>query len=143
VIHHFPPKILQPIVHLFYHKLTNFTNNVTLKEIEKGDYKSWYFSNLMYMQKAVEPIDAIQYLTKMNAKHLHCENVTQDVLILTGKDDHAAPFKMHRKQVEALINAKSVTDKVFYKDSHASRHCQIGNMKLNFDTMSEWLSKVQ
>jgi len=139
----FPPKFLQPIVSLFYHKFTNYTNNATLKEMDKGGFKSWYFSNLVYMQKAKQPIDAIQYLTKMNAKELHCENIAQDVLILTGRDDHAAPFKMHKKQVDALVNAKSVTDKVFYKEDHASYHCQIGNMKLSFDTMSDWLESVQ
>jgi len=138
----FPPKILQPIVDLFYNRFTNYTNKATLKEMKKGGVKGWYFSNLMYMQKAQKPIDAIQYLTKMTADELHCDKIAQDVLILTGRDDHAAPFKMHKKQVDALINAKSVTDKVFYKDSHASHHCQIGNMKLNLDTMINWIESV-
>lgn len=139
----FPAKILQPIVHLFYHRLTNFTNNATIKEIEKGGFKSWYFSNLIYMQKAKRPIDAIQYLTEMNAEALHCENITQDVLILTGYDDAMVPFKMHKKQVDALTNAHSVTDKVFYEDTHASHHCQIGNMELNFRTIYDWIESVQ
>ena len=119
----FPSKLIQPIIRLFYHKFTNFTNNATLKEIEKGGFKSWYFQNLMYMQKNDRPIDAIQYLTKMDARALHCENIFQDVLILTGRDDHLIPFKMHKKQVDALINAHSVTEKVFYEESQASSHC--------------------
>ena len=138
----FAPKLLQPIVHLFYHKLTNFTNNATLREIAKGGFKSWYFQNLMYMQNAEKPIDAIQYLTEMDAEALHCENISQDILILTGRDDFMCPFKMHKKQVNALINARSVTGKVFYKDSHASSHCQVGNVKLSLDTMSEWIKSV-
>ncbi|MCK5130074.1 MAG: alpha/beta fold hydrolase [Clostridiales bacterium] len=138
----FPPKILQPIVDLFYKKLKNFTNNATLKEIKKGGMKSWYFSNLMYMLDMDKPIDAITYLTTLDAEKLHCEKITQDVLILTGRDDHAAPFKMHKKQVDALVNTNSVTDIVFTEDTHASHHCQIGNMKLNFDTMIQWIEKM-
>lgn len=137
-----PPKLLQPIVSLFYKKLTNFTNNATLKEMKKGGFKSWYFHNLIYMQKAKRPIDAIQYLTKMNAEALHLESVFQDVLILTGRDDHLTPFKMHKKQVNALVNARSVTGKVFYADSHASSHCQVGNLKLAFDTMTQWIESI-
>ncbi len=137
----FAPKILQPIISLFYNKFTNYTNNATIKEIKKGGMKSWYFSNLMYMLNKDKPIDAIKYLTSLTADKLHCEKIKQDVLILTGRDDHAAPFKMHQKQINALINAKSVTAKVFYKDSHASNHCQIGNMKLNLDTILDWIKQ--
>ena len=138
-----PPKMVQPLIRLFYHKFTNFTNNASLKQMEKGGFQSWYLTNLVYMQKAKKPIDAIQYLTEMDAEALHCGNITQDVLILTGRDDHLTPFKMHKKQVKALTNAKSVTAKVFYKNSYAGNHCQIGNMKLNFDTMAEWMDTVQ
>ena len=138
-----PPKLLQPVIRLFYHTFTNYTNNATLKEIEKGGFKSWYFQNLMYMQKAERPIDAIQYLTEMTAEALHLDNIFQDVLILTGRDDHLTPFKMHQKQVKALTNANSVTDKIFFKDSHASNHCQVGNVKLSLDIMDHWIQSVK
>lgn len=137
----FPPKILQPLVSLFYNTLTEFTNNATIRAMKKGGLKSWYFSNLIYMTGANRPIDAVRYLTKLNAEALHCDRITQDVLILTGRDDHFAPFKMHKKQVKALVNANTVTERVFYKDSSASNHCQIGNMPLNLKVMTEWIEK--
>lgn len=138
----FPPKLLQPIVYLFYNVFKNYTAKSILKVIEKQDINSWYFANLQYMLKSDDPIDMVNFLTSMTAKELHCENVTQDVLILTGRDDHACPFKMHKKQIDALINAKSVTDRVFYKDSNASNHCQIGNIGLSFDVMAQWMDKM-
>lgn len=136
-----PAKILQPIVYLFYNVFTKYTANEIVKLIEKGGFKSWYFSNLMYMLQTDNPTDAVKFLTAMTAKELHCENIKQDVLILTGRDDHLTPFKMHKKQVKALINAKTVTDRIFYKDSSASNHCQIGNMGLNFKMMVDWIEK--
>jgi len=138
----FPAKILQPIVSLFYNVLTEYTNKATLKEIEKGGMKSWYFSNLMYMLDVKRPIEAVQYLTSLNASKLNCDKIVQDVLILTGRDDHLSPFKMHKKPVKALGNANSITEEIFYKDSHASNHCQVGNMELNFKTMVDWIDKV-
>ncbi len=139
----FPPKILQPIVYLFYNVFKKFTAKSILDVINKKDVNSWYFAHLQYMLKSDDPIEMVNFLTSMTAEELHCENIKQDVLILTGRDDTLCPFKMHRKQVNALINAKSVTDKVFYKDTNASNHCQIGNIGLSLDIMADWMdSKI-
>jgi hypothetical protein len=43
--------------------------------------------------------------------------------------------------VAALLNAKSVTDKIFTKEEHAQNHCQIGNIKLALDTMLKWIEE--
>ena len=66
----------------------------------------------------------------------------QDVLILTGKDDHFVPFKMHNMQVQALTNAKSVTARVFTEEDQAQNHCQIGNIGLALDVMLNWIDSV-
>jgi fermentation-respiration switch protein FrsA (DUF1100 family) len=76
---------------------------------------------------------------EMNAENLHSELVTQEVLILTGRKDHFIPFKMHRMQVEALTNARSVTARVFTKETQAHNHCQNGNFRLALETMVQWL----
>lgn len=70
------------------------------------------------------------------------ELVTQDVLILTGRNDHMVPFKMHRKQVKARTAANSVTDHVF-SEHHADQHCQIGNFGLAVETMADWIEETQ
>ncbi len=139
----FPPKLLQPIVYLFYNVFKKYTANAILKVIKQKDIKSWYFANLQYMLKTNDPMDMVNFLTSMTSDELHCENITQDVLILTGRDDHACPFKMHDKQVKALIHANSVTDKVYYEETKASHHCQIGNIGLSFDDMSDWIDKIR
>lgn len=73
----------------------------------------------------------------MNSKNLHADKITQDSMVITGKDDHFIPFKLHAP----LINAKSLTDIVFTAKDHASNHCSIGNIKLSLDTMINWLDK--
>ena len=48
---------------------------------------------------------------------------------------------MHDRQVKALANAKSVTDRIFTKEDHAQNHCQIGNIDLALDIMVKWIDE--
>ena len=51
------------------------------------------------------------------------------------------PFKMHDLQVKALTNARSVTSKIFTREDQAHNHCQMGNVRLALDVMSEWIEE--
>ena len=104
----FPPAILQPLMRLFLRRLRGFTNRSAMRQIASGGARAWWYQNLMYITRRTTPIEALDFLAQLSAEHLHCESITQDVMILTGRDDHTVPFKMHGKQVRALVNARSV-----------------------------------
>ena len=95
----------------------------------------------MYITKKETPIEAFDVTLRCNEENLHSDMVKQDVLILTGSEDHLVPFKMHDKQVKALTNAKSVTSRIFTKEEQAQNHCQIGNLGLALDVMREWIEE--
>jgi hypothetical protein len=78
---------------------------------------------------------------QLNERNLHSELVKQDVLILTGREDHFIPFKMHDMQLKALTNARSVTGRVFTGEEQAQNHCQIGNVGLALDVMVKWIEE--
>jgi hypothetical protein len=78
----------------------------------------------------------------MNDQNIHSERVTQDVLLLLGEKDHFIPLKMLNMQVKALINARSITTRVFTKKKHAQNHCQVGNIGLSLDVMLNWLDNA-
>ena len=101
----------------------------------------WFVNHLMFVTNKKEPIEAFDVLLQFNEENLHSDLIKQDVLILTGRNDHMVPFKMHKLQVDALINAKSVTERVFTKEENAQNHCQIGNLGLAMDTMLEWIKE--
>ena len=97
---------------------------------------------MMYITKKETPVDAFEEVfLQMNNENLHSELVKQDVLILTGRNDHFIPFRAHKMQVDALTNAKSVTAKVFTKETQAHNHCQIGNIGLALDIMVKWIKE--
>jgi pimeloyl-ACP methyl ester carboxylesterase len=130
-------------IHLWFFKhFRNFTNRMAMKSLQKGrGMEAWMTGNLMYITKATTPMDAFEVWLKMNETNLHSELVTQDVLILTGREDHFIPFKMHDMQIRALTNARSVTARVFRKEEHAQNHCQIGNIGLALDVVVDWIKE--
>lgn len=69
--------------------------------------------------------------------------ITQDVLILHGKEDHFIHWRFHKKEVEALKNAKSLTLRFLTDTEQASDHCQCGNTQLALNTILNWLATVK
>jgi pimeloyl-ACP methyl ester carboxylesterase len=134
-----PPAIARWLMDFFKKYMREGSNKIALKNIEKGGMEAWRNSNIMYITKIDVPMDAFEYAWKMNGKNLHADKIGQDLLIITGRDDHFIPFKLHDKMIKAMKNAKSLTDIVFTKQDQASNHCQIGNIKLSLETMINWL----
>ena len=131
----------QLLAKLFFRHFRNFTSKAMVKKMKKNLMYSWFSNNLMYITNKEVPIEAFDILLQLNEKNLHSDLVKQDVLILTGRKDHMVPFKMHKIQVKALTNAKSVTARVFTKEENAQNHCQIGNIGLKLDVVIKWIEK--
>jgi pimeloyl-ACP methyl ester carboxylesterase len=138
----FTNKFFQWLMMLFFNRFRDFSNRETYKKMKKDEMHRWIIGNLMYISMTETPMEAFDIVKEMNALNLHSELVEQDVLILTGRNDHFIPYKMHKMQVEALINASSVTAKVFTKETQAHNHCQNGNFGLALETMVQWLGEI-
>lgn len=138
----FPNIVGQMLMRLFFDYLRDFSNKLTIKKMQKDKMHEWIIGNLMYITGRETPMEAFDTVKRLNAENLHSELVKQDVLILTGRDDHFIPFKMHKKQVRALKNAKSVTARVFTREEQAQNHCQIGNIGLALDVMLKWIERI-
>lgn len=125
----------------FFEHGRDFMDRMAVKKFQKEGMASWVVDHLKYITKKNKPMDALEIYLLMNEKNIHSELVKQDVLILTGKEDHFIPFKMHKMQIKALTNARSVTGRVFTKNEHAQNHCQTGNIGLALDVMVRWLNE--
>lgn len=136
-----PSVLAQQLAKLLLKHCRRLTNYLMTRKMKKDNKYAWWASNLLYITDKKMPIDAIDVLLQLNEKNLHSELVKQDVLILTGREDHFSCFKMHDMQVKALNNAKSVTSRVFNREEQAHNHCQIGNMALALDVMSDWIQQ--
>lgn len=135
-----PSVPLQWLMKLFL-KSEGLMNYLSERKIRKDPGHTWSIHNAMYITKTKTPMDAMKTILQLNEKNLHSDLVKQDVLILTGAEDHFIPLKMHDMQVKALVNAKSVTGRVFTEKDQAQNHCQIGNTGLALDVMLKWLAE--
>ena len=90
-------------------------------------------------QLDAEPSAAAHWLLGMNERHLNSALVAQDVLLMAGERDRFQPVKLYRLQRAALVNARSVTGRVFTRAEHAENHCQMGNLGLALTVMADWL----
>lgn len=80
---------------------------------------------------------------QMNKAHISSHLIDQDVLLVTGENDAFQPPILLQKQKAALVNAKSITDRVFKKSESADQHCQIGNVGLVLETMLYWVDEYR
>jgi len=122
-------------------KSEGLMNYMAEMKMRKDPVHTWSVHNAMYITKTKTPMASMRTFLQLNEKNLHSDMVKQDVLILTGAEDHFIPLKMHDMQVKALVNAKSVTGRIFTEKNQAQNHCQIGNVGLALDVMLKWLAE--
>ncbi len=135
-----PNIALQWLIKLMF-KSEALMNYIARKKMKVDFEHKWSVNNSMYITRTRTPMDAMKTVVQLNEKNLHSDLVKQDVLILTGAEDHFIPLKMHYKQVKALVNARSVTGRIFTREEQAQNHCQIGNTGLALDVMSRWIAE--
>lgn len=94
----------------------------------------------LYNLDSTDHYDVVSWFLEMNPEHLASSRVTQDVLVLAGENDRFQPPKLAAAQVAALTNARSVSVRTFTEQEHADEHCQMGNLALACQVVTDWLA---
>jgi pimeloyl-ACP methyl ester carboxylesterase len=129
------------VIIMYLFRFRGLMDRIAAMKMNASYQERWGINNLMYITKTKPPMDATDVLLRFNAENQHPERVLQDVLILTGAEDHFIPLKMHDRQVRALGNARSVTARIFTREEQAQNHCQIGNLGLALNVMLDWIGQ--
>jgi pimeloyl-ACP methyl ester carboxylesterase len=125
----------------FFMKYENLFNKSSYWKMKNNPRMKWEIGNTMYITKTKTPLEGAQMSLDLSRENMHAEKIKQDILLFSGRNDHFIPIRLHDRQVKALINAKSVTDRIFTKEDHAQNHCQIGNIRLALDVMVKWVDE--
>jgi len=136
-----PPPFARGLMLFFINRMREYSRKSIDKQAAKRDMHSWQINNLAHITQK-PPLEAFEYSLNLNEENLHCEKITQNVLYITGKNDHFIPFKMHDRQLMLLTNAKSITERVFTRKDNAQNHCQVGNIQLLLDVVCTWLKSI-
>jgi pimeloyl-ACP methyl ester carboxylesterase len=108
--------------------------------MKKDIYSQWGIAQGMHVMGCKTPYEFFFILKQYNG-YAASGNVTGDVLIMAGIEDHFVPMEQFYKQLELLTGAKSVTGRIFTVQEQAQSHCQIGNLGLAAEYMLGWIEE--
>lgn len=116
--------------------------NTLLRRAAKEDLQlEWALQQGMYVHGVQTPFDYVQkslaYRTG-DISHL----LQQDVLLLAGSEDLLIPLEHFYQQIEALKNVRSLTARLFTRAEQAQNHCQVGNLGLAVDFITDWIEFI-
>ncbi|MFZ5354645.1 MAG: alpha/beta fold hydrolase [Bacillota bacterium] len=127
---------------LFRFKAKGIINSIMKKAMKRNMLFEWAIKHAMHIVGVDTPYDYFARLDRYTTKEVS-ELITQDVLLMAGKEDYAVPVLQFYQQIEALKNVRSLTARLFTKEENAQSHCQIGNLPLALDTITNWIEQTK
>ena len=111
------------------------------KMMEKSELVKWNLMHGMYAYGAKDPVGYVKKVRKFTLKGVG-DKVTQDMLILAGRDDHMIMSSLFCEEFDLLPNVRSLALQMYSNMDDAGSHCNMGNMKLALDTMVRWMDQM-
>ena len=99
----------------------------------------WGVNNAKWTMGAQSPSDLLKIFDQYNLRDVS-KDITCDVLIVAGDEDHFFPVEQVQKFKDALTNARSVETLVYTRDDGGHEHCQMGAMQSYQEDLFEWIS---
>jgi len=136
------PKALRIIMDSMYrHGHAGIFNKLYRKMMEKSELVKWNLMHGMYAYGAKDPVGYVKKVRKFTLKGVG-DKVTQDMLILAGRDDHMIMPSLFCEEFDLLPNVRSLALQMYSNMDDAGSHCNMGNMKLALDTMIRWMDQM-
>ena len=99
---------------------------------------AWAFGNAIWTMGITNLDDTREAFSRYKLAPV-AKRIRQDVLILAGTEDHFIPFHQAAEFEKSLVNARSVTTRIFDRASGGAEHCQCGNTSLVHAAVFDWL----
>jgi pimeloyl-ACP methyl ester carboxylesterase len=102
----------------------------------------WGVKQGMHVTGTSSPYEFLRATMRYETSSLSGE-LTQDVLVMAGAEDHYVPTHQFARQIDLLTNARSVTARLFTRSDQAQNHAQVGNLGLSLDIIVRWLEGLE
>jgi pimeloyl-ACP methyl ester carboxylesterase len=99
---------------------------------------SWAYRNALWTMGTKDADETIQ-ASAAYALAPVAGRIRQHVLILAGAEDHFVPLQQTAEFEKGLVNARSVTTRIFDRRSGGAGHCQPGALTLYHAAVFDWL----
>lgn len=100
----------------------------------------WKIKHGMYITGTKTPYDFLQSIEKHNLSSF-IKRITQNILLLAGENDQYVPVKRMDQIKKELVNAQSVTSRVYTQEEGGEQHCQVGNLPLVTEELYKFLDR--
>ena len=87
------------------------------------------------------PYEMLKHYQKYETASISSQ-LTQDVLLMAGAEDHYIPVHQLPDQIATLTNVRSLTARLFTRAEQAQNHVQVGNFGLAFRTIIDWMTDL-
>ena len=88
--------------------------------------------------------DVYEYLQKARAFTMEpvAEQITQDVLLLSAREDLLVDFGLYKQEIDLLKNTRSLEFAVPGRALNGQAHCNMGNTKYMLDLILNWNDRM-
>ncbi len=136
------PALLRVVMDKMYkHGRAGIFNKLYKKMMEKSELVKWNLLHGMYAYDAPDPVGYVEKIRQFTLKGIG-DRITQDVLILAGRNDHMIVPSLFHEEYDLLTNTRSLALQIYTDQDDAGSHCNMGNMKLALDTMISWMALI-
>lgn len=132
------PGILKVLVKVRARKLVNAVAKLQAK---RDMLSAWGLQQGMHIMGVGTPFDFFEEAAKYETRTISSQ-ITQDVLVLAGAEDHFIPGHQFEQQMRWLTSARSKTGLMFTRETGAQNHCQFGNIELAIAKILGWIAQV-
>lgn len=122
-------------------RATRLVNAIGRIAAARRPVSDWGLRQGMQVTGTTTPYDFIRATLGFRTAGISSD-ITGDVLLLAGADDHYVPLHQLPRQAAALTRARSVTTRTFTALEEASNHCQVGNIGLVTRVITAWLDQL-
>ncbi len=99
----------------------------------------WMTKLAIYNTGVKTPYEMLKHYQKYETASISSQ-LTQDVLLMAGAEDHYIPVHQLPDQIATLTHVRSLTARLFTRAEQAQNHCQIGNFGVAFRTIIDWMT---
>lgn len=136
------PKPVRTLMDTAYKKgFAGVFNGFYKKMMGKSELVKWNLMHGMYAYDAPDPVGYVQKIRSFTLKGIG-DKITQDMLIIGGRDDHMIMPELFHEEYDLLPNVRSLSFHLYTNRDDAGSHCGIGNMELILDTMVSWIRQI-
>jgi len=123
---------------LYQEKYAGILNAVVGLKMKAAPAVRWGVQNAQWTMGVKDPAELMVAFKNYNLKEISAK-ITCDVLILAGERDHFFPIRQVEEFSKKLVNARSVTSRIFTDDEGGAEHCQVDAVLLADSVLYDWI----